>query len=158
MRAYYAIFFCLAITLHNIEEALWLPQWSQLGIPFLQPVAPHEFYFAILVITLLAYVISFLTVHFPSNKLFRYAFVGFLGAMLINTFLPHLLLTLYMQLYAPGLLTALLLIVPVNGIILYTLWKERVLTVKELIGATVVVGVVLVGIIPVLYAVGALLI
>ena len=28
MKSYYAIFFCLAITLHNLEEALWLPQWS----------------------------------------------------------------------------------------------------------------------------------
>ena len=34
MKNDYALFFCLAITLHNLEEALWLPQWSQMGSAF----------------------------------------------------------------------------------------------------------------------------
>ena len=61
MKNYYALFFCLAITLHNLEEALWLPQWSQIGSAFQRPVSSNEFHFAVLIITALAYLISFLT-------------------------------------------------------------------------------------------------
>ena len=59
MKNYYALFFCLAITLHNLEEALWLPQWSQIGSAFQRPVSSNEFHFAVLIITALAYLISF---------------------------------------------------------------------------------------------------
>jgi len=45
MNSYYAIFFCFAITLHNLEEAVWLPQWSQIGSSFQKPVTPGEFHF-----------------------------------------------------------------------------------------------------------------
>jgi len=39
MQEHYAVFFCLAITLHNVEEALWLPQWSQQPSKFQKAVS-----------------------------------------------------------------------------------------------------------------------
>ena len=78
MKSYYTLFFCLAITLHNLEEALWLPQWSQIGSAFQRPVTSNEFYFTVLIITALAYLISFLYLIFPKSKVMKWAFIGFL--------------------------------------------------------------------------------
>lgn len=51
--------FCFAITLHNIEEAIWLPEWSQQSSKFQKPVTSNEFHFAVIVITMLAYLSAF---------------------------------------------------------------------------------------------------
>ncbi len=131
MNNYYALFFCLAITLHNLEEALWLPQWSQIGSAFQRPVSSNEFHFAVLIITALAYLISFLHLSFPKTKVMKWAFIGFLGSMIFNAFFPHLISTILMKTYAPGLLTALLLNIPINLVILNRLYKANSVTIKE---------------------------
>lgn len=53
------LLFCLAITLHNIEEAIWLPKWSQQASKYQKPVTPNEFRFAVIVITFFAYFSAF---------------------------------------------------------------------------------------------------
>lgn len=154
MKSFYAIFFCLAITLHNLEEALWLPQWSQMGLPFQKPVTPSEFHFALFIITTLAYLIAFLYLSFPKSNLMKKAFIGFLGSMIFNAIFPHLLATIFMKTYAPGLVTALLLNIPINTLILYRLHKLSYITIKEIIISTVVVGIVLLIMIPILFTFG----
>ncbi len=57
---YFVAFFCFAITLHNIEEAIWLPEWSQQSSKFQKPVTSNEFHFAVIVITMLAYLSAFI--------------------------------------------------------------------------------------------------
>ncbi|MFJ7932598.1 HXXEE domain-containing protein [Peribacillus sp. NPDC096448] len=153
-KSYYAIFFCLAITLHNLEEALWLPQWSQTGASFQQPVTPNEFHFGVFIITAFAYLVSFLFLSFPKSKIIKWAYIGFLGSMILNAFFPHLIATILMKTYAPGLITALLLNVPINAVILYTLHKQNYIRVKEIIMSTVVVGIILVAMIPFLFTLG----
>jgi len=131
MKTYYAIFFCLAITLHNLEEALWLPQWSQSGSSLQKPVTPNEFHFAVLIINGLAYLVSFLFLRFPKSEILKWAYIGFLGSMIFNAFFPHLIAIILMKTYAPGLVTALLVNVPINTVILYTLHKHNFIRVKE---------------------------
>lgn len=155
MRGYFAVFFCLAITLHNIEEAIWLPQWSQLGQPFHKSVTPDEFHFAVIIITAFAYLSSFLFMYFPESKFTRRLFIGFLGAMIINAFLPHVLATILIKSYAPGLITALLLNIPINLLILYNLSAEKKTSIKEIFVSSIVVGIVLLSSIPLLFSLGA---
>jgi len=71
-----------------------------------------------------------------------------------NAFFPHLIVTILMKTYAPGLLTALLLNVPINTVILYTLYKQNFIRVKEIIFSTVVVGILLLVMIPFLFTLG----
>ncbi|WP_428910840.1 HXXEE domain-containing protein [Niallia sp. Krafla_26] len=158
MKSYYAFFFCLAITLHNVEEALWLPQWSQIGAALQKPVAQNEFHFAVLIITALAYFISFLYLIFPKISILKWGFIGYLGSMIMNAFFPHLMATIIMKTYAPGLGTALLLNVPINSIILYRFYKSNVVTLKEISISTIVVGALLLAIIPFLFMLGGSLI
>lgn len=158
MKNYYALFFCLAITLHNLEEALWLPHWSQIGSAFQRPVSSNEFHFAVLIITALAYLISFLYLSFPKTKVMKWAFIGFLGAMIFNAIFPHLISTIIMKTYAPGLITALLLNIPINSVILYRLYKSNTVTIKETLISIVVVGILLLTLIPFLFTLGGHLI
>lgn len=74
--------------------------------------------------------------------------------MVVNAIFPHLLATIVMKTYAPGVVTGLLLNIPINTIILYKLHKLQVITKKEIVISTVVLGGVLLAVIPVLFTVG----
>lgn len=147
----YALFFCVVITLHNLEEAIWLPRWSQSAYAIQPPVSANEFHFAVIVITAFAYLTAFFFTRCFHKPLAIYAFTGFLGAMILNTFFPHLLSTILMQTYAPGLMTGLLLIVPVHSYILYQLHKTHAIMLRAIILSTIVVGGMLLLLIPVLF-------
>lgn len=154
MKSYYAIFFCLAITLHNLEEALWLPKWSQLDSSFQNTVTPNEFHFAVLIITALAYLVAFLYINFSESNIIKWAFIGFIGSMIFNAIFPHLIATLLMKTYAPGLATALLLNIPINTVILFKLHDLKLVTLKEIVLSTVVIGIILLAMIPLLFMFG----
>lgn len=149
-----ALLFPVAITLHNVEEALWLPGWSKSAGRFQRPVEKGPFRFAVAVITLLAYAVTGLFLLFPEQVLFRYAFAGFLGAMAVNALFPHLAATLALRKYAPGTLTGLFLMIPVDALILFTMVSSGVLGAFEVLLATAGVGILLAASIPVLLRLG----
>lgn len=143
------IFFCFAITLHNLEEALWLPQWSKHASKFHRPVSSNEFNFAVVFITILAYLSTFLFFYFPEVSLTKWIFTGFLGSMIVNAIFPHLVATILMKKYAPGLMTGVLLNVPINSLIIYQMFIQNLISWKGLILSTIVVGCVLLALIPI---------
>jgi drug/metabolite transporter (DMT)-like permease len=146
--------FCIAITLHNLEEAIWLPAWSQQASRFQKPVTEGEFRFAVLVITGLAYLAAISYFIWPQAELVKWIFIGFLGSMIMNALFPHLIATLIMKKYAPGLGTALLLNIPVNALILSHMYTENTVTTWELVLSTVVVGGLILSLIPLLFQAG----
>ncbi|MEK5449794.1 HXXEE domain-containing protein [Paenibacillus sp. FSL R7-0331] len=148
------VFFCFAITLHNIEEAVWLPKWSQKSSGFHKPVASSEFHFAVIVITILAYLSAFSYLYMPESVFAKWIFIGFLGSMILNTIFPHLIATILMKKYAPGLLTGLLLNIPINSFVIYQMFLHHLIIWRELIISTVLVGIILISLIPVLFKVG----
>lgn len=148
------VFFCLAITLHNLEEAIWLPAWSQQASRFQKPVSEGEFRFAVTVITGLAYLSAISYQIWPHADLIKWVFTGFLGAMILNTFFPHLLVTLIMKQYAPGLLTGLLLNVPINAALLFKMIDEQLVFPSEVLLSTGAVSSVLLMLIPLLFRMG----
>lgn len=148
------IFFPLAITLHNIEEALWLPRWSRYAKRFHAPVEQNEFLFAVILVTILAYLSTFLAMAFPSVLIFRQIFFGVLGAMILNAFVPHLAATIALRRYAPGLVTAVFLLVPINSIILYQALADGYLQWLELGLSTLVVVVVILALLPLFFRLG----
>ncbi|GAB1154640.1 HXXEE domain-containing protein [Paenibacillus illinoisensis] len=154
MEYYLVLFFCIAITLHNIEEAIWLPTWSQQSSRFQKPVTSSEFHFAVVCITILAYLSSFYFFYMPESIFAKWIFVGFLGSMIVNAIFPHLIVTILMKKYAPGLLTGLLLNIPINSLIIYNMFSNNFITWKELAISTCVVGISLLLLIPVLFKVG----
>jgi len=148
------ILFPLAITLHNLEEAIWLPGWSQHARRFHSPVQTGEFRFAVTVITLLAYLSTFLALKFPETSIWNHFFHGFLGAMIVNTFVPHLASTIFLRRYSPGLASGLLLLTPISSIILNQSIMSGRVTLPNLLLSVFAVGLMLISLIPLLFKLG----
>ncbi len=116
-----ALLFLAAITLHNIEEALFLPSWANpVGIT----ISSSEFAFAVMVLTVLAYVSAYFAIR--DGGRWAYFYTGYALAMFLNVFFPHLLTSILVQDYAPGTGTALFLVLPTSLLVLYTSIKDGV--------------------------------
>ena len=150
------LLFTLAISLHNLEEAVWLPGWSKSAGRFHKEVSPDEFRFAVILVTILAYLATSLFLFFPEGVVFKYLYFGFLGAMLINVAAPHLVATVVLRRYMPGLITGVFLLWPVNGLIIWFAWKEELISWAGLGMATLVVGGCLLVLIPFFFRFGEL--
>jgi hypothetical protein len=116
--------FLLAVTLHSLEEAVWLPDWSQQAGRWHQPVEKIPFRFAVLVLTILAYVFAYLGLMGGKQSFGIYLLSGYVWIMLVNVFFPHLLAAIWLNQYVPGLGTALALNLPVCSAFLFVVLKE----------------------------------
>lgn len=148
---YMPIIFSLAITIHNIEEAICLPKWSQQASKYQKQVSEKEFHFAVTCVTILAYLVSLLFVLFDEFLVVRYIFFGFVGTMIVNVFLPHLVATIMIRKYAPGLLSGILINIPFLSMIVYNAIRLGYITVLEMIIVTFVFGVSLLSLLPLLF-------
>jgi hypothetical protein len=146
--------FAIALTLHNAEEAILLPGWSSRAGRWHAPVGAFEFRFAVVVLTLLAYAVAFLSSIYGAQSFAAYALAGYALAMLLNVLAPHLLATLALRQYAPGTGTALLFNLPVCGALLYVGLRDGFIE----RGKFVVFGpgcvVVVLALIPILFFIG----
>jgi hypothetical protein len=114
------LLFILGFSLHNIEEAIWLPQWSKNTKKFHKEVSANEFRFAVIIITAIGYLITFQYFLFAHEvSISKYIFLGFVLTMMINVIFPHIISSVVTKKYAPGTLTGVLLIWPVGIYILY---------------------------------------
>ena len=111
--------FLLGFTIHNLEESVWLPEWSKHAKKFHKPVERNQFIFAVIIVTILGYLITVVEIiNNNPGSVFSYIYLGFIGMMGLNTILPHLAATILLKKYAPGLITALLLNLPLSIIII----------------------------------------
>ncbi len=113
------LLFLLGFTLHNIEEALWLPKWSKHARKYHKEVSQNEFTFAVIIVTAIGYLITFQYFIFASSyPLSKYIYLGFILMMIANIIFPHLIATLVLNKYAPGTITGILLNAPIGIYIL----------------------------------------
>ncbi len=116
------LLFLLGFSLHNLEEALWLPEWSKHAQKYHKKVSANEFRFAVIIITALGYLVTFQYFLFSATcSTAKYIYLGFVLMMVLNVFFPHLAATLALKRYAPGTLTGLLLNAPIG---IYLLIRE----------------------------------
>ena len=161
-----AILFILVFTLHNIEEALWLPKWMEkhmpneinfiniftksLGLPKLKnkyteyKLSTREiFLFTDVCITLLGYLIVGMFILFPDTKYVELLYIGFVGVHFINAIVPHLLLTIKYHKYCPGVITGSFLLIPITSVILINALNND-LKIGEIIISSIIIGIFLV--------------
>ncbi len=146
--------FAIAITLHNIEEAIWLPAWSKTAGRWHRPVEPREFRFAVFVLTIVAYIASYLAISGGKESFGAYLISGYALAMLLNVPFPHFVATVAMKEYVPGVVTAMVLNLPITFYLLRKAILENYVKFPEFIwiGPLVVVGILIS--IPFLFALG----
>lgn len=147
------LLFLIAFTLHNLEEAIFLPAWSKTS-RFQKTVEPKVFRFAVTIITLLAYLIGMLYLLWPSNTYFQYLQSGLIGAMLLNVIVPHVIATIVERKYSPGIVTGLFMIFPLGGLAMYHILHVTEIALLEVIVASIGIGILLLGVIFALFAIG----
>jgi hypothetical protein len=146
--------FVLAIAIHNLEEAVWLPAWSQQPGRWRRPVGAPEFRFAVMVLTAAGAAVALAANIGGKESLGAYLVCGYALAMLLNVLFPHVVASLAMREYAPGTLTALLLNAPVCALLLELALREEYVDARVFLwtGPLVVLGIA--GSIPLLFAAG----
>lgn len=149
------VIWLLAITetIHNLEEAIWLPKWSQTAGIWHPSTGTFEFRFAVTFFTLLFYgLIYYYTKH--DNKFGKYLISGLLVIILFNVFMPHLLATIALGKYAPGVISGLLLNVPAAIYLISRGMKENEFTYKTLIIGGVCLMLAMLPLLPASFALG----
>ena len=150
--------FPLAVTLHNLEEAIWLPAWSDKAGKWRHPVAPFAFRFAVAVLTALAFIVTIWSTIAGPESVGTYLLTGYALGMLLNVLLPHLMATMALRNYMPGLATAVLLNLPVTILLLHSAFREGFVSFPSFAYYGILVCLGLVGVIPVLFVMGGKLI
>lgn len=146
--------FPVAVTVHNFEEAITYPTWSQTIAGWPRPVASGEFWFAVIVLTLLAYLITGLSIRTGQYSWATYLLVGYAFAMVINVAVPHLVATVVFQRYMPGLATGLLLNLPLMTGLIYFAYQEAMVYWKKSLLVALGVTLALSAALPILFAAG----
>jgi hypothetical protein len=143
--------FPAVVTLHNLEEAIWLPAWSQTAGRLFRPVAPRVFRFAVVFLTVLVYLLAWMTIRSGRQSIWAYATLGAMAATLINAVAPHLVFSIAMRRYMPGLVTGLFLNIPVLSLLVLLLFKEGYVSGTEAGLACTVVPLMLLLSLPLLF-------
>jgi hypothetical protein len=141
-------------TLHNAEETVWLPAWSQTAGIWHPPVGAFEFRFAVIAVTVIVYGAIFYFVKYDT-RFARTIMSGAIVMVLVNVLVPHLVASLVLSECAPGVISGIVLNIPVSLYLLRRGVKEGLFSPKMMvfgaIGFTLIIGSLL----PALFAVGA---
>ena len=146
--------FPVAFAIHNIEEALWLPGFSKSAGKFHKPVNSFEFVFALIVLTLLSIIITFLFYQNGKQSITCYLYFAFNFGMLLNVVHPHLTATVVLKKYCPGLITGILFLIPCTTYILMYGYQNQYFLFPEFWIITIPFAVLVVSSIPLLFKAG----
>lgn len=113
-----AILFGVCVTLHNLEEAVYLPAWLRSNMTlFLEP--NRKVYW---VVTSLVSVVIWVPIVgvclSPEGSRFQNVLSGFALVMAINAVFPHLAWSLLKHSYAPGTATGMLFNLPLGVLLI----------------------------------------
>lgn len=155
------LLFLFAFTIHNLEEGIWLVRQQsskKSKVKMHKRVTQDEFLFGLFWVTSLAYLITALYIFYPEVRMFKFAYFGFVGAMILNILFPHLISTLIERYYSPGLFTGLVVIIPINSLIVKTALEVGTITILQFIISTLIMAFLLLLSIPISFKIGKRLI
>jgi hypothetical protein len=146
--------FPIVVALHNAEEAIWFPEWSKRMGLWHASFAPAAFRFAATVLTVLAFVANYLSVRTGMQTVWTYLAFGYMVAMLGNALVPHVAVTLARRSYVPGVVTGVVLNLPVLSILVVLAVREGYVSGWKAVEYAVGVSATLLLSIPVLFKMG----
>ncbi len=101
--------------LHNLEEAITM-NLQKIGSPvsFIQPPTYNQFLFAVSALTIAGIIAYVAAMRTKNIKTYLFISTAVAVALLFNAFIPHVVVALYTMKYTPGLVTAILLNLPLS--------------------------------------------
>jgi Na+(H+)/acetate symporter ActP len=126
-----AVLFGIGVTLHNLEEAMFLADWSRTHLKL--RFEPNQRIYWVLT-SLVSFVVWIPVVGVCVSKersSFDDALSGFALAMAINAVLPHLLISLVKHSYSPGVGTGMLFNLPLGILLIHERLSDRAISPVE---------------------------
>ena len=117
------------LTIHNIEEAPFMETWSQ-RLPMKLPltITTRQFAIAVTFITIAGFIITYLGVEYLANQTGYWLVLGMQAILLFNAFVPHIATTIRFRMYSPGVITAVLILLPFSFYLFRRAFEENFLT------------------------------
>jgi hypothetical protein len=147
--------FPIAVTLHNSEEAIWFPAW---WVRHAKEVPVHPgagaFRFAVAVLTVAAFVVTYLSDRKGKESVWAYLMFGSIVTVLANVLIPHIPAFLVFRSYTPGVVTAVLINLPVMGFLSIRAVREGWVSGRKAVVFGVAVPLAIAGTIPLLFFIG----
>jgi len=154
---YLQLLFPVLVALHNAEEAIRLPRWTQRSGPWFGGVQPAVFRFAVVVLTVLALVITVLSTVSGRMTFWANLTFGCMTATLFNALVPHIAVSIAKRTLMPGVITAALLNLPILSCLTVLALKQGYVSGHDALVFSIVVPVLLLLMIPLLFQLGKLL-
>lgn len=119
-------FFPFAVTLHNAEEAIWMPWWDVRHAAVLPVHSPGAWSIRIALgaLTLAAFVVTYLSARRGRQSVWAYLTFGYIVTMVANVFVPHIPAAILFHGYAPGIVTATLINLPLLTFLIIRALRE----------------------------------
>jgi hypothetical protein len=140
-----AILFGIGVTLHNLEEAMFLADWTRSHLKlWFEP--NRRIYWALT--SLVSIVIWIPVVGVCVSKessCFQNALSGFALAMAINAVLPHFMISLVKHSYSPGVGTGMLFNLPLGVLLIHMQLRDPANSPVEVLRAAVLYALLLAG-------------
>ena len=108
-----------AFIIHNAEEAVFICRYPVADlVAFVKPLSCSQFKVAVLFITLAVLAAVIVAVRTKNQEIYLFVTSSLASALVLNAFVPHIALAIYTLLYTPGLISAILLMVPLGLLVL----------------------------------------
>ena len=131
-----------------------MPAWSASVRPLRFAVSSSVFRFAAVVQSLLLVLLAAAAFLSAPQSPAAYGFAGYVFAMLVNVFAPHVLASIALRKYMPGMATALVLNLPLGVLFLHRALADGFVVWGTLVWAAPFVAFLVLLSIPVLFAIG----
>jgi Na+(H+)/acetate symporter ActP len=138
-----AILFGIGVTLHNLEEAIFLVDWFRSHLKLRFEPNPKIYWVLTSLVTVVIWIPVVGVCVSKENCSFQIALSGFALAMAINAVLPHLMISLVKHSYSPGVGTGMLFNLPLGVLLIHEQLNERTIPPVEFWPAAVLYALLL---------------
>ena len=120
------------LTIHNIEEAPFMESWSKrLPVKLPLTLTTRQFVIAVTVLTIAGFMITYLGVEYLANQTGYLLVLGMQALLLFNAFVPHIATTIRFRMYSPGVITAVLIMLPFSFYLFHRAIAENILSLNQ---------------------------
>jgi hypothetical protein len=151
---YLQLLFPVLVALHNTEEAIGMPRWTRRSGPWFGGVQPAVFRFAVVVFTVLAFVITVLSTVSGRITFWGNVTFGYIIAMLLNSLVPHIAVSVAKRTLMPGVITAATLNLPILPFLAALALKQGYVSNHDALVYSIAVPLLLLLMIPLLFKLG----
>lgn len=116
------------LTIHNLEEAPLMESWyKRLPIKLPLTITTRQFAIAVTFITIAGFIITYLGVEYLASPTGYLLVLAMQAILAFNAFIPHIATTIRFRMYSPGVITAVLIMLPFSFYLFRRAFQEHIL-------------------------------